>query len=211
MRYPVTPPKKKKTHPCLVHSASVVQQQHIDPSKPSTCQPVCSAAHTQLHLTWLQIWDFCRDEFRRCMQLLNRCLTHFLPVSRSLTQFHFSWVACLKKTKPTLWDLLPRQLATPLSFCGLWPSPRRSIRWQRAMWVHSHHKIGCIPLHLGWRELTLNLETRHSEKSANTPPIFLEISELWRSVDIWKRKTWFHNLTSIPTSTMSKDRPIKAA
>lgn len=135
--------------PCLVHSASVVQQQHVDPSKPRrNAKGGCSAVadtdwvarvhgvhdlsqgyktrflcgllganHVPLfqetRKLWapfwatlaehsptslqrsphaaaphLKIWEFCRDEYRRCMQLLNRCLTHFLRVSRSLTQFH---------------------------------------------------------------------------------------------------------------------------
>lgn len=112
----------------------------------------------------------------------------FDSLSPSFTEFDaVSFKLPLRFVNTKLWHYhydisFPNNLQLPC-ICGLWPSPRRSIHWQMAMWVHSHHKIGCILLHLRSCEM--------------------ETGELWKSGKTSERgKKWFHNLTSIPTSTM---------
>ena len=152
----------------------------------------------------LKIWEFCRDEYRRCMQLLKRCLTHFLRVSRSFIQI------TLKVCKHKINDIsFPNNLQLPQN---LWPvtiaQEINSLANGHVSAFTSQDWMHPPPPSKLWDG---DMAREDQRKIRNTSNSLLKICELWKSIDIWKRKKRFHNLTSIPTSTMSWDRPMKAA
>ena len=257
MRYP--PATNHIPGPDLVYSASVVQQQHVDPSKPRRAKGDCSAVadtdwvarvqdlsqgYKTLYV-WLVRCQPCAtfpgdpscepllghpdralanqsaaQPTRSCtspedLRVLQRwiqkmhaavetMLTHFLRVSRSFIQI------TLKVCKHKINDIsFPNNLQLPQN---LWPvtiaQEINSLANGHVSAFTSQDWMHPPPPSKLWDG---DMAREDQRKIRNTSNSLLKICELWKSIDIWKRKKRFHNLTSIPTSTMSWDRPMKAA